>query len=124
MKQNPGYMAKLTIMKFIKFWRLYPHTERIYNYEYSRSLLVIASLLSYGPVLLFAIIGMIVSAKLWKKEIFLYGVIISFVAVHLIFWSQIRYRLPIMPYIIIFAAYGLDLIYRRFMPINEIQANN
>jgi len=109
-RRNPKYMMKLAIWKFLKFWRLYPHTKTIYAYEHSKVLLVLFSLLSYGILLPFSILGIIFSIKNWKQFTFFYGLIGSFTMIHLIFWSQIRYRLPIMPYIIVFAAFSLNSI--------------
>jgi len=109
-RHNPKYMMKLAVWKFLKFWRLYPHTETIYTYGHSKTLLVLISLLSYGILLPFSILGIIFSIKKWKQFTFFYGLIGSFTMIHLIFWSQIRYRLPIMPYIIVFAAFSLNSI--------------
>ena len=112
-RNNPKYMMKLALRKFLKFWRLYPHTESIYTYKYSKTLLVLVSLLSYGLLLLFSIVGIIFSIRKWRQFAFFYGLIVSFTIIHLLFWSQIRYRLPIMPYMIVFAAFGLNFIIER-----------
>jgi len=112
-RNNPKYMMKLALRKFLKFWRLYPHTESIYTYKYSKTLLVLVSLLSYGILLLFSIVGIIFSIRKWRQFAFFYGLIVSFTIIHLFFWSQIRYRLPIMPYMIVFAAFGLNFIIER-----------
>jgi len=109
-RNNPKYMMKLALRKFLKFWRLYPHTESIYMYGHAKSFLVLVSLLSYGLLLPFSLLGIIFSIRKWKQFIFFYGLIVSFTFIHLIVWSQIRYRLPIMPYIIVFAAFSLNLI--------------
>ncbi|HUW22555.1 MAG TPA: glycosyltransferase family 39 protein [bacterium] len=109
-RNNPKYMMKLALRKFLKFWRLYPHTENIYTYGQSKGLLVLLSLLSYGILLPFSLLGIIFSIKNWKRFTFFYGLILSFTIIHLIVWSQIRYRLPIMPYMIIFAAFSLNFI--------------
>ena len=109
-RHNPKHMLKLALWKFLKFWRLYPHTESIYTYGHSKTLLVLISLLSYGILLPFSIIGIMFSIRKWKQFTFFYGLIVSFTIIHLIVWSQIRYRLPIMPYMVVFAAFSLNFI--------------
>ncbi|MBA7465680.1 hypothetical protein ES707_00850 [subsurface metagenome] len=109
-RHNPKYMLKLALWKFLKFWRLYPHTESIYTYRHSKTLLILISLLSYGILLPFSIIGIMFSIRKWKQFTFFYGLIVSFTIIHLIVWSQIRYRLPIMPYMLIFAAFSLNFV--------------
>lgn len=109
-RHNLRYMMKLAPRKFFKFWRLYPHTESIYTYGHSKTLLVLVSLLSYGILLPFSILGIIFSIRKWKQFTFFYGLIGSFTVMHLIVWSQIRFRLPIMPYMIVFAAFSLNSI--------------
>jgi len=113
MRNNPRYMVNLALRKFLKFWRLYPHTADIYQYEYSTTLLVLISLFSYGLIVPFSIAGIVISFSKWRRFVFFYGVILSFTFLHMIFWSQIRYRLPIMPYMIIFAVISLNSILQK-----------
>lgn len=120
-KQNPKYMMKLAVWKFFKFWRLYPHTETIYTYEHSKTLLILISLLSYGILLPFSIVGIIFSINNWKQFTFFYGLIASFTMIHLIVWSQIRYRLPIIPYMIVFAAFSLNFIIEKVRSVKWVK---
>ncbi len=108
-RRNPKYMMKLAVRKFLNFWRLYPHTGSIYT-VHSQTLIVLISFLSYGLLLPFSIVGVLLSLGNWKQFTFLYGLIVSFTVIHMVFWVQIRYRLPIMPYMIVFAAFSSNFI--------------
>jgi 4-amino-4-deoxy-L-arabinose transferase-like glycosyltransferase len=79
------------------------------------------SLLSTGPLFLFAILG---TVAMWLHEErrrdlwFLWGTILSFAVTYSFFFTQSRYRIPIEPFIIILSAYGIkqtwDLAAARF----------
>lgn len=102
-KAYPGNFLKLAVIKFSRVWRLYPYAP-----QFSASKYNIVSLLSYGLILPFSIAGMILSLRKWKKCLFLYLVILYFTFFHMVSIGSVRYRAPIMPYIIIFAGYGLQ----------------
>ena len=58
-------------------------------------------------VLLMAIIGGWLSRYHWRKTILLGMVILNFTVVHMIFLPEGRYRLPVVPFILAFAAIAI-----------------
>ena len=118
-KKEPKNFIRRFFIKFFKLWRLYPHRAK--TYAHSDNLLMIVSLLSYGLLLPFFIYGAIISLKNLSNTFLLYLPLISYSLIYSIYWSQIRYRLPLEPIVIIFASYGIDYImnsfnfYRRFV---------
>jgi len=102
---NPKEYVLQCYKRFIKLYRIYPHTGK--GYVHSENLMVTCSLLSYGIILPFAILGLALSFKQYKKSLILYIAIFSFTLVYTLIWSVIRYRLPIEPYIIIFSTLGI-----------------
>ncbi len=104
MVNNPKRTIQLAWIKFRRFWNVVPNVK-----EYSSRKYKLVSIFSYGPILLFAIGGIILTAKRWREVILLYLPILFFVLVHLIILGSIRYRVPIMPFVIILAAYALPL---------------
>jgi len=76
------------------------------------------SLFSYGPVLLLAIWGMIDSRRRWRRSVMLYLPLLFFLIVHLVILGSIRYRLPITPYLILFAGYGITALAHRLKGIS------
>jgi hypothetical protein len=116
------------VREFGHFWELYPtrvtmsyqsHRERFYEYDtrvvkqtvIGTSLTDIISIVSTGPMFLFALIG---TGALWvQKErrpalSLLCVTTLSFALGYAFFVGKTRYRIPVEPYIIILSAYGLE----------------
>ncbi len=107
-KNNPSRFIKLMGLKFIRFWNIIP------NYEgFSSALYKLISLFSYVPVLITAIYGIFLTRRVWRNFLLFYILFLSFTFGHMLFVSSIRYRIPIMPFLIIFSAYGIIQIYQR-----------
>lgn len=103
---RPGNFAHKTLWKFGKLWRPVPYRGK--NYTHSWLMLALISLLSDGWLLP---AGLYAGIKLWgrRRELFpVYAYAAVFTAVCSLSWSQIRYRLPLMPFFIIFSAFLLD----------------
>ena len=74
------------------------------------SLTSLVSLLSTGPVFLLALYGVISLARAgqWRELSLMAMVVLSFAFAYAFFFSQMRYRIPVEPYIIVVAGYGFD----------------
>lgn len=98
---EPRHFIKMSGIKFLRFWRLYPYAT-----EYQSWYIILTSVLSYGTVLLLSI-GFIFRCK---KEHFLriFPVLVLFsylTLIHMVTIGSIRYRFPLEPFLIIFAAH-------------------
>lgn len=105
-KSHPLVFIRKTAWKFGKLWRPYPYKGM--EYTYSWVLLVVISLLSDGWLLP---LGLFAAVKLAgrRRELFpVYSYVLVLTGIYSLSWSQIRYRLPMMPFFIVFAAYLLD----------------
>ena len=125
--RNPGDFAVHFSKEFLHFWQLYPDRvtmseqgmrEKAYQKDsrivrktiFGTNWTTLVSILSVGPLFFFAIIG---TGAMWLGEekrralSMLYALILSFAIGYSIFFTQMRYRIPIEPYIIILSAYGL-----------------
>jgi hypothetical protein len=109
---DPGRYALQTARKFAKFWRLYPHPGRSYGHR--DLLLMIVGTLSFGPVLLGSLAALPRGG--WRRFLPLAPAILTLPLVYTIFWSQLRYRLPLEALLIIPAAGTLDRLLRRAFP--------
>lgn len=99
--ENPGKFIRLAVVKFKRLWNIIPNYE-----EYRSGKYIIISLLSYVPILVFGIIGIILSLKKDRKVLFLLLPIIYYTGLQMFFIGSLRYRVPIMPFFIIISAYG------------------
>ena len=74
------------------------------------------SILSVGPLYIFAIVGMI---SMWRgrekrRELSLFVLIVmSFALSYALSWGKIRYRVPVDPYIILLSAWGVVAFWNR-----------
>jgi len=99
--QNPGRFIELAGLKFMRFWRLWPHTD-----QYQQWYVVAASLLSYGLILFLAIGFMLRSGKRHLRKLFPVIALFGYLTlVHMVTIGSIRYRFPLEPFLIIFASY-------------------
>ena len=103
-RENPGRFLELAWQKFLRFWRPWPYAP-----EYRNSFYIVMSLLSYGPVLLLSLAYL----ALWGRQdlrailpMLMFTIYLT--AVHCVLVSSIRYRLPIEPFLVIFASVALS----------------
>lgn len=100
---NPKRFLELAGLKFLRMWRITPVNE-----AYRGIGTIIVSVMSFVPLLLLAGFGLVVTRQNLRQlsPIVLFAV--GYTAVHMVFVGTIRYRLPLEPFLIIFAAAGLS----------------
>ncbi len=109
-RENPRRMAGLLWSKFKRLWNIKLNTD---NPAYASRLAVLASVISFAPVLIFFVIGLVVSWKRRGELIYVYFLTLHTTAINLAFVSSLRYRLPLEPFMIIVASYALVVVSRR-----------
>ena len=105
-RENPWRFAQLSFIRFIQFWKLY--SPRV---PLSHSLVMIAS---FGVALPFFLIQVIRLG--WRRgpEMLFLFIILCQAGFHTVYSSNVRYRIPIEPLIIIMAVTGLCWTWGRF----------
>jgi len=111
LKEAMGYIVShprrtiiLDLGKFVNMWRPFYAKAQLVNK-------VIMSLL-YIPIIILAVVGMIKTGfGNFKKYSLLHFLIFYFVIVYMVTLSVIRYRYPVMPYIIIFSSYSILFLF-------------
>jgi hypothetical protein len=115
-KENPEKFVELAGLKFIRFWRLWPYAP-----EYETTKYIVMSLLSYGVVLLLSILFIMKYLKEYFWKVLPIILLIAyFTAVHMVLIGSIRYRLPIEPFLIIFASFMFVKYYNKFFAERKI----
>lgn len=115
-QENPGRFIELAGLKFLRFWRLWPYAD-----EYTKPIFVIASVLSFGPVLLLAVLSLfLVVPRAWRTlaPILLY--IAYLTAVHMVTIGSVRYRIPLAPFLITLAAMSAVVLLQRWQPTADL----
>lgn len=127
--RNPGTFLQHFGQKFLRFWRLAPSrhlTSSDPNYnlkihekdkritkenKFSRSDgIFIVSSLTFGPILLFAVAGLLLLRKNLRNGLLLILPCLTLSITYSFFYTNVRYRIPIEPLLIIFAANSFHII--------------
>lgn len=103
LKNNPDKFLFLLKARFLHFWRLYP----MMAYKWQK----LAAKMTAGIYIPLCLIGMLLSWREFGKTSLFIALFAVFTAVHLFFAVVMRYRVPIDPYVIIFASYTLHRAY-------------
>lgn len=106
--QNPAHFFQLALKKFAVLWR--PPTYNLNLREnFNETIFRILWLISYLVLLILAFPGMWISLKKFGREWTLFHLLIfSVTGVHMLVFSATRYRLPLIPLLMIFAALTID----------------
>jgi len=105
---HPKEYFYLMWKKFIRLYSIVPNHESYQGFFYSFILSV-----SYGPVLFFFIASIFIFYKMWRELIPIYLLVLYFTAIHILFISSIRYRLPLEPFMILLASAACEKLYHR-----------
>lgn len=112
MEEHPALTLEQWAAKFASFWRFYPRPDKVYEQNkevanpsggLSRPVLILISLLFEPALILGGLAGLWAlrsRRELWPQWAFLLGTM----GVHVFSVSQMRYRLPVMPALILGAA--------------------
>lgn len=105
-----GYAA-VCLRSLAKLWRLYPY-PRAYAYHYR--LIKWVGLLSDGWIIPLGFLGMLLAGfRFPEADVFL-NVVFSVTFTYMLFWSIVRYRLPMMAFVIPYCAYALTRLEERW----------
>ena len=88
---NPGRVAQLAGVKFLRMWNVWPNEPRLSSWP-----LRLAVLFTYTPLLFFAIIGARRTLKRGWPYILCWLPAVYLTLLHVVFVSSIRYREPAM----------------------------
>ena len=110
---HPGQWVRLMARRFCRFWRFYPHLDQVKDFASAAHVIIYA--VSYIPLFPLMIVGLFLAHRENPGRRTAYWLIYALVAytavIHTVFLATIRYRVPLMPVLIPFAAYA---IYRAF----------
>jgi 4-amino-4-deoxy-L-arabinose transferase-like glycosyltransferase len=101
--KHPVLFLRNWAIKFLRLWQPFPHqTETLEEVTGLKSSLIKwFSILSDCWLIPLGFLGLIMSLKDWKKFIWIYIILFSFILTYTIVYPMQRFRLPLMPYLII-----------------------
>ncbi|RMD94209.1 MAG: hypothetical protein D6814_14775, partial [Calditrichaeota bacterium] len=109
---NPARAAALYAAKWLNFWRLYPRPST--GYKVNKHLAMLLSILSCGLVLGFALIGLRGAFQHNPDATgLLVGMILCLSSFYALFFTSVRFRMPIDPLLMIFATHAVASLWQR-----------
>lgn len=102
-KERPLNFARFTLWRFAKLWRLYPYRGLDYAAG-AWALLAAVSLLSDGWLVPLGAWAAIRLRRRFGELYPAYVYLLSFTLIYSLSWSQMRYRLPLMPVMMLLAS--------------------
>jgi 4-amino-4-deoxy-L-arabinose transferase-like glycosyltransferase len=108
---HPHRFLELAALKFLRVWQFWPANDAYRNIR-----IIIVSIGSFVPVLLLAGVGLLMSGRRLRQlsPILLFA--LGYTGVLMILVGTIRYRLPIEPFLIVFAGSGAASLIKILMP--------
>jgi 4-amino-4-deoxy-L-arabinose transferase-like glycosyltransferase len=94
---DPWRFVRLCMSKAVVYFKFWPSAN-------SSMLSNVARTSSFGVCLPFMLAGLAVSAREWRRWMLLYLFAVAYATVHIITWTQIRYRMPVDAVLVPFAA--------------------
>lgn len=124
---DPGRYLLLSVSRIPAFFLFWPTAE-------SSPLSNAARVLSFGVFLPFMVYGLALNAmRAWRHRrrgsmiaspaFLCWLLILVYTAIHLASWANVRYRLPVDVFLILFAAYGIDHLIARYGNLSTRSAN-
>jgi len=105
-RQHPYHFLKLTAIKALRLWFPYYSNAPLW----SKGLTTV----SYCAIMIFSVIGIFMTRQRWKDFLPIYLLIAYVTMVHSVTIPSIRYRYPLMPFLMMFAAYAISLAWTRW----------
>jgi hypothetical protein len=115
-RENPGRFCELAVEKFVRFWNPLP------NYSlYRRPLGMAVSICAFVPIILLGCAGILRRKLDGVSLLLLLSPVAYFTLLHMVFVGSVRYRTPVMPFVILLAASGVEAVcaWRRSAPARE-----
>ena len=107
--ENPAVFLEAAEKKFLLLWNLWPNSVDYQNWVYK-----VMSVFSFGPILLFSLIGIWVLKENRREIALMVGLAGYITLLHVVTLGSIRYRLPLEPIMIVIASMTFIKFYKRY----------
>jgi 4-amino-4-deoxy-L-arabinose transferase-like glycosyltransferase len=105
---RPDEFLLLTLSRLREFFLFWPTAD-------STLMANLLRVLSFGLILPFALYGFFLNLRRFQELMPIYLFIFIHTAIYAVTWTMIRYRIPLDPFFILFAAHSLHLAYRHLI---------
>jgi tetratricopeptide (TPR) repeat protein len=110
--EKPGHWLRLMGTKFRLFWNWYEVPDNQNFYFFSRySSLLRMPLFSFRVVAALGLTGMVLCLRQWRRLLLPYLIVILYSGTVIAFYIFARYKLPVIPMLLVFGAACLGTVY-------------
>jgi hypothetical protein len=106
-RDNPGRVLELALRKLGRFWNPMPNAA-----EFRSPVLLVAMAPPFVAAAALGLLGLWRSRRRGETLLILLLPVVYYSGLHTVFVSSIRYRDPVMPFILILAAHGATSLWR------------
>ena len=111
---DPWRVARLVGAKVVNMWR--PTWVKL---EFQFPIIYIPFAVTYAMVLALGVVGLVLHARAAGRLSLLHVVLIYYLGAHTLWWAEIRNRMYLMPYLILFGAYAVQAIAARRLRVRQ-----
>ena len=113
--ENPAVFLETAEKKFLLLWNLWPNSVDYQNWVYK-----VMSVFSFGPILLFSLIGIWVLKENRREIALMVGLAGYITLLHVVTLGSIRYRLPLEPIMIVIASMTFIKFYKQYFGTKKL----
>jgi len=106
---DPWRLARLVGAKVVNMWR--PTWEK---FRFQFPIIHIPFTVTYAILLALGLVGLVLHTRETGRLSLLHVVLLYYLAAHTLWWAEIRNRVYLMPYVIVFAAYAVQVVANRW----------
>ncbi|MFN8587784.1 MAG: glycosyltransferase family 39 protein [Candidatus Eisenbacteria bacterium] len=106
LREQPAAYVHDVASEFLHFFKPLPDRIQTKN-QYNRGPVLWIGALSFIPVLVFSIVGLLFGAGTTRRRWGLATLVLATAGIYALFFTQTRYRIPVEPMMIVLAALGL-----------------
>ncbi len=108
-RADPAHFISMAVVKLARLWRPWPHSN-----EYSSLPIIFVSAASFIPMICLGLWGLVGTLRMrFVVSLPIFAYLGFLTLVHMVTFGSIRYRIPLEPFVLIFAAAGaVDLMSR------------
>jgi len=108
-RNHPGRVLSLAGAKLVRFWNVVPNLQ-----QFQKPIFCVALGGPYVVVMLLALWGVALSWRRAETALILLLPVVYYSLVHTVFVGSVRYRLAVMPMVVVLAAHGLVGLWSRW----------
>lgn len=113
--RSPMVFLGMTVKRFLRFFTQVYEDVPQGNARQLNPAIMTVLVVSYYPVLIFCVFGGILSIRQWRILFPFYWIIIYSGMIYSIMMVIPRYRIPLLPFMILFGCVGIDKVFQHYL---------